>query len=248
MTDNSGKDQPGYPIGSVDRALRLVILVSENPSGIRLGEAALALGVAPSTAHRLLQMLMHQGFARQDGVTRAYFPGETLKRLSDQRERARQLARPLLAELVAEFGETVHLGVLDGVSSLTIVSVESPHMLRVGNREGKTQLAARSAMGRVLISDKDPETLQTMVDAAGLDLAEFTARLAGLSANGCLIQHGEVEQGVSTLAVPVRLMSGAVGYAIGVTYPTGRIDDARMPGLIASVKKAAVQLEKSLHR
>lgn len=248
MTTSSEKDQPSYPVGSVDKALRLVILVSESPRGIRLGDAALALGVAPSTAHRLLQMLMHQGFARQDAQTRAYFPGETLERLSDQRERARQVARPILEDLVAEFGETVHLGILDGLSSLTIASVESPHMLRIGNREGKTQWAARSGMGRALLVDKDPETLQSMVDAAGQDMADVTARLAELHREGYLLQHGEIEQGVSTLAVPVRSVSGAVGYAIGVTYPSGRIEQDRMPHLIEAVKAAAVQLEKALHR
>ena len=43
---------PTYPIASVDRALRLLLLVAQR-SRLRLTEASEALGVAPSTAHRL---------------------------------------------------------------------------------------------------------------------------------------------------------------------------------------------------
>ena len=83
MSEQSERDQPAYPIGSVDKALRLLVLVTEKPGGVRIGDAAGALGVAPSTAHRLLQMLALHGFARQDSDTKAYHPGEALARLTN---------------------------------------------------------------------------------------------------------------------------------------------------------------------
>lgn len=65
---------PQYPIGSVDRALKLLLLLGEQPQ-IRLTDAAKHLGVASSTAHRLLAMLQYRGFVRQDPVSKAYHPG-----------------------------------------------------------------------------------------------------------------------------------------------------------------------------
>lgn len=249
MTVKRDKDEPTYPIGSVDKALRLVVLVSEHPSGIRIGEVAAVLGVAPSTAHRLLQMLVHRGFARQDPQTRAYYPGETLDRLSDQRERVRQLARPILAGLVQEFGETVHLCMLDGWSALTIASAESPHLLRVGNREGHAQPAVRSGMGRVLLSGTDTPVPSPVLESAGVDRERFEAHMAEVEANGYVLQHGEVEHGVSALAVPVHGRDGeSVDYAIGLTYPTGRIGNEAVPHVVEVLKTAAVQLENELHR
>ena len=56
---------PQYPIESVDKALKLVLLLAEQPE-IRLSEATRYLGVASSTAHRLLAMLQYRGFVRQD--------------------------------------------------------------------------------------------------------------------------------------------------------------------------------------
>lgn len=248
MTKKAEKDQPAYPIGSVDKALRLVVLVAGHPAGVRLGDATAALGVAPSTAHRLLQMLVHHGFARQDPETKAYHPGETMERLANPRERVRQLAHPILTSLVEEFGETVHLSVLDGTSALTVVSVESPHLLRVGNREGHAQPAVRSGMGRVLLSGQDDAVRREMIAAEEVDADRLAAHLREVEEKGYLLQHGEMEPGVSALAVPVRGASGTVEYAIGVTFPTGRVAEQQVPRLVRSLKASAAQLEDELRR
>src|SRR6201984_2117976 len=68
---------PQYPIESVDKALKLLLLLGEKPE-IRLSEATRYLGVASSTAHRLLAMLAYRGFVRQDPVSKVYLPGPSL--------------------------------------------------------------------------------------------------------------------------------------------------------------------------
>jgi DNA-binding IclR family transcriptional regulator len=71
------KSIPQYPIASVDNALRLILLLGEH-SEIRLTEASEYLGVASSTAHRLLAMLQYRGFVRQDPRTKVYQSGAAL--------------------------------------------------------------------------------------------------------------------------------------------------------------------------
>src|SRR6202021_115022 len=68
---------PQYPIESVDNALKLLLLFSEQ-AVVRLTDASGYLGVAASTAHRLLAMLQYRGFVRQDPATKAYAPGPAL--------------------------------------------------------------------------------------------------------------------------------------------------------------------------
>src|ERR1700748_3491272 len=68
---------PQYPIESVDNALKILLLLGER-SELRLTEVAVYLGVATSTAHRLLAMLQYRGFMRQDPRTRIYLPGTAL--------------------------------------------------------------------------------------------------------------------------------------------------------------------------
>ena len=69
--------EPAYPIRSVDNALRLIRLFNERDT-LRLTDACGYLGVAHSTAHRLLAMLVHHGFVQQDPQSRTYRPGPTL--------------------------------------------------------------------------------------------------------------------------------------------------------------------------
>ena len=49
---------------SVSRALRLLSRLSEEPNGMTLSELARAVGLAPSTAHRLLTTLQLERFVR----------------------------------------------------------------------------------------------------------------------------------------------------------------------------------------
>lgn len=239
--------QPTYPVGSVDKALRLLLLVADRPEGIRIAEAAEVLEVAPSTAHRLLQMLTHHGFARQDPVSRIYLPGPTLQRLASPRERIRKVARPILAELVDEFGETVHLASLEGAAALILLSVESPHILRIGDRTGHAQPAHRTAVGRVLLSQFSTAEAMSLLQRAGHGVDEhlLAAGAEKLQADGYLQQHGEAEAGISALAVPVH-GAGRIEYALGVTYPTGRIVPADVPRLAKAMREASARLELEL--
>lgn len=250
MTASAKPEQPAYPIGSVDKALRLLTIVAANPGGIRIGDASRVLGVAPSTAHRLLQMLALHGFASQDPATKTYRPGEAIRRLVNPRERVRQLARPVLGELVDEFKETVHLAALEGNVALTLLSVESPHMLRVGNREGHAQPAHLSAMGRVLLSGLDADELGELIGGSGaaVDARLLATHLESIRTCGFIVQHGEVEPGVSALAVPVRGPGDTVDYAIGVTFPTSRVASAELPHLAEATQRAGAALEGELRR
>ena len=58
----------------MDNALRLLMLFRERPR-VRLSEASEHLGVAHSTAHRLMAMLAYHGFVRQEPGSRAYLAG-----------------------------------------------------------------------------------------------------------------------------------------------------------------------------
>lgn len=248
MADGSVREQPAYPIGSVDKALRLLTIVARSPQGVRIGDAATTLGVAPSTAHRLLQMLAHHGFARQDPVGKAYLPGEAIRRLAQPRERVIELARPVLAALVEECGETAHLGTLEGARALTMLSVESPHMLRIGDRAGNLQPASLSAMGRVLLAGRSREQVEALFETEGsTGLPEgLHDRLERIAREGVMVQHAQIEPDVSALAVPVRAGSGQAEYAIGITFPTGRVSEEQLPVLIAAARRAAARLESGL--
>ena len=68
--------RPAYLLESVDNALRLLQMLRD-VGAVRLNQAATELGIARSTAHRLLAMLVYRGFAVQD-EKRTYHPGPAM--------------------------------------------------------------------------------------------------------------------------------------------------------------------------
>ena len=103
----------GQTVGSVARAIALLDALAESDGGARVGELARRIGVNPSTASRLLATLEAGGLVERspDGPYRL---GLKLVALSDRvlaQLDVRQRARPLLARLVDETGETATLSV-----------------------------------------------------------------------------------------------------------------------------------------
>ena len=100
--------EPAYPIASVDNALRLLLLFRSQPR-VRLTEASEHLGVAHSTAHRLMAMLAYHGFVRQERDSRTYVAGPALVETglaAVHQLDIRRHARPALERLAHSLGET----------------------------------------------------------------------------------------------------------------------------------------------
>ena len=116
--DRRAKPDPPTPSRRSTTHFFLLLLFREQPR-VRLTDACKYLGVAHSTAHRLLAMLAHHGFVQQEPVTRAYIAGPALVEVGLAvvgSLNVREQARPMMEELAAETGETVHLGVAGGQS------------------------------------------------------------------------------------------------------------------------------------
>jgi DNA-binding IclR family transcriptional regulator len=217
-----------------------------------VNEASAGLGVAPSTAHRLLRMIAHYGFVEQDPESKTYLPGPALQRMGRPRERFLEAARPVLRDLAEETQETVHLSVLEQAFAVTLLTAEGPHMLRVGDRTGHALPAWSSAMGRCLLFAHDDAAVRALVPSAmttpdGSPMAQaLLERVRADRGDGFAHHDGEVESGVSVAAVPVRDPAGGVAYAIGMTYPTVRIDREALPAAVTRLRAAAASLTVTL--
>src|SRR5262245_16799298 len=149
---------PSYPVGAAGNALRTVSLLHERGE-LRVAEVADHLGVARSTAHRVLAMLVFHGFAEQDR-RKVYLPGPALRAISGSAAPPPDLitvAHPHLQRLAASVGETVHLMVLDGNGTRFVDGVEGPHALRVGSRTGNLLPAHVTSGGKTLLAELPPE-------------------------------------------------------------------------------------------
>lgn len=132
------KNRPAYSVASVDHALRLAqMLQQEGP--LRVTEAATRLGVARSTAHRLLAMLVYRDFAEQSD-DRQYVAGPALRGApptSYPVGQLRDIALPHLQALMHRTDETCNLQIRVRDQTRFIATAECQQVLRVGNRDGR---------------------------------------------------------------------------------------------------------------
>jgi DNA-binding IclR family transcriptional regulator len=227
--------QPAYPITSVDNALRLIRLFNDRDT-LRLTDACSYLGVAHSTAHRLLAMLIHHGFVQQDPQSRTYRPGPTLLEIGlsvVEKSDFRTKARPLLVELVDLFNETVHLMTLEGTKVRYVDGVEGNRALRVAPRTGSMLPAHCTSGGKALLAElpderiralyADPTTIAPQTDRSVSSLPSLIAALEEVRANGYATNYEESEEGVGSVAIALRNAAGTALAAVAVAVPTMRL-------------------------
>jgi len=249
-TGSTGGDAPTYPIESVNNALKLLTLLQDRPS-IGVTEAAEMLEVAPSTAHRLFQMLRYHELVEQDTTSRTYKPGPALIHLGMsilRRFDLRNVARPYLARLADETNETVHLSILEGSNFLVIDSIESTRAVRVGSRLGMTFPAHDSTSGRVLLAGLPQERLDYLYPNPRIPLTRKgspTSRtqlfklLAKIREDEYAVRVGEARDDVASMSVPIRDHTGTVSGSIGMAIPLSRYDPENTEELLSYMKKAA---------
>lgn len=255
MMQNLPRGPLAYPLGSVDRALRLLVLLQQR-GALRVQEAAEELGVAASTAHRLLSMLRVHEFAVQDS-SRTYRPGPAMTTIAASPSRDAQLttaAHRHLEDLARATGETVHLMVLEGTGARFIDGVEGTSALRVASRIGLTLPAHVTSGGKVLLAEltRDqlaelyPGRLPLTPDATGPELNPLIRELTAVRRRGYALNVEESEQGVNAIGAAVRDRTGRAIAGVVVAAPSLRLPRRAMATLGVPVQAAAAAISASL--
>ncbi|HXW46769.1 MAG TPA: IclR family transcriptional regulator [Streptosporangiaceae bacterium] len=249
---------PAYPIASVDSALRLLMLFRGQPR-VRLSEASEYLGVAHSTAHRLMAMLAYHGFVRQEPDSRAYVAGPALVEIGLAAVRQldiRQHARPVLEGLASSLGETVHLAVLEGSSVRYLDAVESSRALRVAARTGSALAAHCTASGKALLAELPDSQVSAMFADRGplpaltgksiTSRSRLLAELREVRERGCAMNQEESEEGVASVAVAVRGPQRVPVAALVVSAPVSRMTGQAADTIRTALRERATWLESQL--
>ena len=213
----------------------LDLFMTEDELGVT--EVARYLGVAKSSAHRMLTTLVSRGFAEKDSETGRYRLGlhvHELGQLSISRNRLRRAALPLMEELRQLTGMTIHLAIADGADVV--------HLERLQSRQGMELLAGLphrfpahcSASGKALAAF-DPEVAAARrrarfpsLTAASLHTQhDFDLNLHEVRRQGVAYNNGEARVGAGSVAAPVCDGSGRARAAISIVGATQVLDRSR---------------------
>jgi DNA-binding IclR family transcriptional regulator len=231
----------------VSKALKALAWLVEHPSAeVGVRELAVALDVAPSSAHRLLMCLAEEGFVGQNADNGRYELGLEFLRLAHLaggKSPLRQRALPHMRALVDACNETALLGIYDSVRQemMFAASVESTHHLRYAIDLNKWAPVYTGASGLAILAYLEEAHVQTIMQRTRLapltsrtitESYRLTAELETIRQRGYALTHGQRIPGAVGLAAPLFGIHGEVVGDICLTIPEQRFDEASQDHLI----------------
>lgn len=225
-------------------------------NGLGVVRIAQLVGREKSQVSRALKALAAAGFADRDPDTRSYRLGWRLFALGARAGDAHLLhaAGPVLADLVADTGETAHLSVLDDIEVLTVLSELPAAAVRASGWKGRRVPASCTSSGRALLFDHSADELEQRFAGraparggpnAARSLGELHERIVSDRLRLVAVSDEEFEVGLVAVAAPVRNARGAIIAAVNVSAPKFRLGS----GLVAAghhVLAAAAALSSAL--
>jgi IclR family pca regulon transcriptional regulator len=240
---------PGY-LQSLARGISVLsALGAGGPAGMTLSEAAAATGLPRATARRALLTSARQGYVAADGSRFRVLPRilelgySRLSQLS-----LGELAQPHLTEVVAAVHESASMAVLDGSDIRYVARAAAGRIMSVDIMIGTRFPAYATSMGRVLLADlPEPERSRQLADAELKALTSHTitdpaalARvLTGVAEEGCALVDQELEEGLRSIAVPVRDPAGRAVAAVNVSMHAARTSAEEARAVVLPVLRAA---------
>lgn len=240
-------------VGSVARAVALLDALAREPDGIGVGALARTIGVDTSTASRLLATLEDGGLVRRLGRG-PYQLGLRLLALADvvsEGLELRDLAAPVLRELVAATGETATLSVPGAGAAVTVDFVSGPGDVVTRARLGRPSVPHATAVGKVLLAfDRGralpPAPLRQYTERTLGDPDALARQLVAVRRRGWAEAAGERDRDLNAIAAPVFARDGALAAIVGVQGPAGRLTRTRMRVVRAPLLAAAGRLTAAL--
>ncbi|MPY33290.1 helix-turn-helix domain-containing protein [Streptomyces adustus] len=244
-------------VRSFERGLAVIRSFDAERPERTLSEVARACGLPRAAVRRLLLTLVDLGYVHSDGrlfrltprvleLGYAYLAGLTLP----------QIARPHLEQLVADVRESSSLCLLDGDDIVYVARVPTRRIMAESITVGTRFPALVTSVGRAILAhapDEDldarlaracppPLTARTIVDPDAL-----RAELRRVRRQGHALVDQELEEGLRSVAVPVRGRDGAVVAGVNIAVSAGRTTVAAvrrdlLPPLLATVARIEADL------
>ena len=249
---------PEY-LQSLARGLSVLsALGGSTPDGASLSALAQATGLPRATARRALLTLVQLGYAAGEDHRFRALPRVLelgYARLSELS--LGEIAQPHLAGLVRQVRDSASVAVLDGADIRYIARVAANRIMSVDITVGTRFPAYATSMGRVLLAGLSPAERAGYLDRVELkpltartvaSAAELAAVLDRTARAGFALVDQELEDGLRSIAVPVRGRDGSVIAAVNVSLHAARTSaqDARaavLPALRATA--AAISADAS---
>ena len=232
-------------VKSADRTLEVLEALADSPERRGLTDLSQELGIPKSSLHAILRTMVARGWveAGPDGSPfglglRALRAGAAYL----ESDETVSLVATLLDELAQEFGETVHLGRLDGADIVYLAKRDSIHPLRLFSAIGRRLPAHATALGKALLAQRSQaevdriliEPLRRLTPRTITTRAQLRAELTATRGRGYAIEREENSEGIACFAVALPLDSPD---AVSLSLPISRLSRDLEPRIVAALQR-----------
>ncbi|RJL32449.1 IclR family transcriptional regulator [Bailinhaonella thermotolerans] len=244
-------------VQSLARGLAVIRAFDADSPTLTLSEVARVTGLPRAAARRFLRTLAQLGYVRTDGRVFALTPRVLelgfayLSSLS-----LPEVAQPHLEALVAEVHESASVSVLDGPDVVYVARVPTSRIMRVMISIGTRFPAYATSMGRVLLASLPPADLDDHLAKTTLEpLTPHTittepalrAELSRVRAQGWALVDQELEEGLRSIAAPIRDREGNVVAAVNISVQATHTTPAQTrESLLPPLLRTATAIESDL--
>jgi IclR family pca regulon transcriptional regulator len=233
VEDETGQDRHSPFVKGLERGLSVIRVFSAQHDALTVADVARLTGFTRATARRSLLTLQRLGYVAGDGrqfrltarvldLGYAYLSSGQIS----------EIAEPEMVALSELTTESVSAAVLDGLEVVYIARAPTKRLLGVTLSVGSRRPAPPTSMGRVLLADKPEEELRALFADAELvrhtkrtivNLDELLTELAAVRRRGWALVDQEIEEGVRSIAAPIRDHNNRVVAAMNVVTNSGRV-------------------------
>ncbi|QBJ95353.1 IclR family transcriptional regulator [Rhodococcus sp. ABRD24] len=263
MTNKGGTEPTGASTDYVQSLARGLSVIrafgAENPRRT-LSDVARATDLTRATARRFLLTLTELGYVRTDGSAFWLTPRvlelgySYLSSLS-----LPDIAAPHLEALSDRVHESTSVSILDEDDVVYVARVPVRRIMTVSITIGTRFPAFATSMGRVLLAGLSPADLDAYL--ARVELTPLTGRtlatpealrseLDKIRSDGFCVVDQELEEGLRSLAAPIRDGSGTVIAAVNIStqaarYSTEAVYDTLVPAAVATAEAISADLART---
>lgn len=245
--------------GTVGKALQVLDQVSEFRRPVRFSELLEDSPFPKPTLYRFVQTLTNQGMLSFDPDRQTYAMGIRLVRLAHAAWRHSSLARvarPFIETLATQCGEAVHLAQLDNGHVLFVDKCKISDHFDTLAQVGKIAPGYCTGLGKAILAFMSFEQQQRAISHQSFvpftpstltSSEELKRELNAIRESGVAYDREEHEQGIVSIACPIRTSQGSIVGAVSIATSTRRysISDLEeyLPTLLAVAENIGIEAE-----
>jgi IclR family KDG regulon transcriptional repressor len=247
-----------YEAPAVKKAFQIINLIAKRNKCLTLSDLSRELGISKSTVQGLTRTLEGIGVVDLNAKTRRYTLGLALFELARTvyaRIDLREVARPIMEDLMRSTRQTVFLGIRSGDHASIVDIVESTQDLKITAHIGARLPLLIGATGKIFMASMADHEADQLIRTVGLrrntersiiDPKRYMEEIRKARACGYALDDEEYLQGVRAVAASIHAQGQPIS-AIWVVGFTQTMKVEKMTMIAAETKLAAETISQKFN-